>query len=319
MLAVPLPSQILAAAIRLTSFLLAWVIGMGVAQAQGWTHVEGEARAALPRPAPATGFASAALACEGQSWTLILAPAEQADPSPLKGVMTLLVGTRRFEAEAGGAEAGLAIGVPYAAIEPLRSANRLVIERSDATELVRFPLAGSRRAITAAEALCSPRELPSANRIELTPYSAYLQLAHELRREDIADFRLSTSSEPAIRAGMLEWASERHVLFAELCGSSWYYGSSGCSIVGFVAEPGEDAAGPQAWRLAYESEGGHLYSDPDRSSGGWPDLLAYPLRHGDPLRYRWTGDAYQVTRDIPVPSPLSASSDNDGVVGGLRR
>jgi len=315
LLADPLPLTLA----RLTTLFLATALGVGAAQAQSWAHVEGEARAALPRPAPATDFISAELACEGQSWTLTLTPVEQADLSDLEGSMALLIGARRFEAEARAIDAKLALGVPYLAIEPLRSANRLVIEKPDATELLRFPLAGSRRAITAAEALCSPRELPSANRIELTPYSSYLKLARKLRRDDIADFRLSTSAEPTIRAGMLEWTPERRALFAELCGSSWYYGGSGCSIVGFIAESGGDPTEPKAWRLAYESEGAHLYADPDQISGGWPDLLAYPVRQGDPLRYRWNGDAYQVTRQAPAPTPLSASRDNDEVVGGLRR
>jgi len=316
LLADPLP---LTLAARLTTVLFAAALGAGAAHAQSWSHVEGEARAALPRPAPATDFASAELACEGQSWTLTLTPVERLGLDDLEGSMALLVGTRRFDAEARAMDAKLALGVPYAAIEPLRSANRLVIEKSDATELLRFPLAGSRRAITAAEALCSPRQLPSANRIELTPYSSYLQLARKLRRDDIADFRLSTSAEPTIRAGILEWTPQRRALFAELCGSSWYYGSSGCSIVGFVAEAGGDPAEPKAWRLAYESEGAHLYVDPDQTSGGWPDLQAYPVRQGDPLRYRWTGGAYQVTRQAPGPAPLSAARDDDGVVGGLRR
>jgi hypothetical protein len=169
----------------------------------------------------------------------------------------------------------------------------MAIRFAGGTDEIRIPLTGSRRAITAAQQLCSQPHMPLKNSVPLTAYSSYLLLAKALRKSDIADFAMSTSSAPRLRAGMVEIGDGRRLLFTELCGSTWYYGSSGCNVTGFAPVEGEDPATPKGWREVYETEGVYLYTDPETSHDGWPDLLAYSMpQPGDPVRWVWKDDAY---------------------------
>ena len=78
------------------------------------------------------------------------------------------------------------------------------------------------------------------------------------------------------------------MLFATVCGSSWYYGRSGCTLFGYLR-----AAPAEEWREVYNSEGLHLYIDPNASKGGWPDRDAGTGRRPQPMRWTWTGERYE--------------------------
>ena len=82
------------------------------------------------------------------------------------------------------------------------------------------------------------------------------------------------------------------MLFATVCGSSWYYGRSGCTLFGYLR-----AAPAEEWREVYNSEGLNLYIDPNASKGGWPDLLTLePVGGLEPMRWTWTGERYELAR-----------------------
>jgi hypothetical protein len=101
-------------------------------------------------------------------------------------------------------------------------------------------------------------------------------------------FRLATASEPVLSVAMAELGEGRRLLLTRLCGSSWYYGASGCNVTGFALR--SDA---RSWRVALESEGVLLHLDDARASSGWPDLVTLPLRGpGQPRRWRWNGGGY---------------------------
>ena len=274
-----------------------------------WTAADFEARITLPAPLPGSPVTAATMSCAEQVWTLVLSLEPEAVVEGADGTVTLAVPRETFQAPSKALPAGIEIVVPSRALEPIRAATRLSITFAGGTE-VGFSLTGSRRAINAAEALCTERIMPLANSIPLTPFSSYLPLAGELRRDDIADFKLSTNSEPRQRAGMVEIGDGRRLLFSELCGSNWYYGVSGCSLSGYAPVAGSEADEPEGWRLVYESEGAFLYVDPDTASDGWPDLIAMSAKPGGvDLRWRWDGEAYALAEAVEPGDLATADSD----------
>ena len=274
-----------------------------------WTAADFEARITLPAPELGSPVTAATMSCAEQVWTLVLSLQTDAVVDGADGTASLAVPRETFEVASKPLPAGIEIVIPNRALEPIRAATRLTIAFAGGDE-VRFPLAGSRRAINAAEALCTERVMPLANSIPLTPYSSYMPLARELRRADIADFELSTSSKPRLRAGMVEIGDGKRLLFAELCGSTWYYGVSGCNLSGYAPVQGREADEPEGWRQVYETEGVFLYVDPDTASDGWPDLIAIPAKSDDAdLRWMWAGDGYALAE--AAASSDSAAADSE--------
>jgi len=260
-----------------------------------WAASEFEASITLPAPEPGSPVRGAVLSCAAQVWTLVLSLDTDALVAGADGTAVLAVPRETFEAPSKALPAGIEITVPHRALEPIKAATRLSITFEGGTDEIRFPLTGSRRAINAAEGLCTPRVMPLANSVPLTPYSSYLMLARKLRKSDIDDFVLSTTAEPKLRAGMVEIGEGRRLLFVELCGSTWYYGVSGCNLAGYAPVEGEDAAEPEGWRPVYETEGVFLYVDPNAATDGWPDLIAIAAKTGDEeTRWRWTGGEYAI-------------------------
>ena len=270
------------------------------AAAQGtdrWAAHESEARAILPAALGETKVTGATLSCAAQRWRLDLALA--GDTAPAAGDAVIDIDKRAFEAKATPADGGLALALPRAAIEPLKAGIRMTLSLAggpgEAAGEAAFPLRGSRIAITAAEERCSLRDMSAYTPVTFTPFSSYMKLARELRKDDIAGFRHSTASEPTLVAAMAEFDGGRRVLFTRLCGSSWYYGASGCNITGFAPEA--DAKG---WRAVYDTENVHLHTDPRAVTDGWPDIVTLPARaHGPGLVWRWDGNAYALKGELP--------------------
>lgn len=272
--------------------------------------VQGEAVAVMPAPQRGSPFTGGRVECAGQVWTMVLSTEPGATVEGASGTAVLSFPRGNFPGPSSEVEGGVEITVPHAALEPLMASNLLTLRFEGGSSESRFPLAGSRRAITAADGHCTPREMPLFNSVALTPYSSYLELARRLRRDDIRDFELSTATQPTLRAGMVEIDQTRRLLFGELCGSTWYYGSSGCGLAGFAPVPGGDAETPEGWRTVYESEGVFLYVDPNESVDGWPVLVSLPRRAGDEeTRWRWNGEAYAI-HELEVAAPAEVASED---------
>jgi hypothetical protein len=277
-----------------------------------WTAVEGEARAILPKPERGSPFTGGTLACAGQIWTMTLATEIGVFVNGATGTVVLSVPRGDFPSKSVAVPAGVEITVPHMALEPLMASNRLTIRFEGGDTETRLPLAGSRRAVTAVDALCSPREMPLVNSVALTPFSSYIELARGLRKDDIRDFIDSTADIPTLKAGMVEIDAERRLLFAELCGSTWYYGISGCGLTGYAPVIGADQTKSEGWKLAFESEGVFLYVDPNTSVGGWPVLVSLPKRAGDvETRWVWTGEAYAIS-GTEIASPSEPDGEEEG-------
>jgi hypothetical protein len=262
--------------------------------ADRWAAHETEARAILPAAQGTVKIAEATLSCAAQRWQLDLAFAEA---GPDVDGAVLEVDGRAFALKPASAAGGPAFSLPRAAIEPLKAGLRMRLvftaESGEEAGEAGFALRGSRIALTQAEQRCSLRDMSAYTPVTFTPFTSYLKLARELRQQDIEGFRLSTASEPRLDAAMAEFGEGRRILFTRLCGSSWYYGASGCNVTGFAPE----GAG---WRVVYDSENVHLHTDAKALVDGWPDIATLPVRTGGAgLVWRWDGRAYALKGELP--------------------
>lgn len=277
-----------------TSFSI--LSGAPAALAQtAWVAAPGAASVTMAAPVETDIVTGGSMACDAGAWTMHLTLAEDARMVDASGTATLVFFLGTWDAAWKSTATGVELAISDELIEPMMRGTRFSIVSADPEVEIRFPLTGSRRALTEAEALCPPRAMPVENSVHLTPFSSYTKLVAALREDDIEEFRVSTTMQPRLRAGIVEIGPERRLLFGELCGSSWYYGVSGCNIAGFAPVEGGDPQTPEGWRPVYESEGAFLYIDPDQATIGWPDLLSIPLKEGtDETRWRWTGSGYEI-------------------------
>lgn len=240
-----------------------------------WAADETEARATLP----AAGDTNATLSCAAQRWTLAFPLA--ADLAVDDGLVVMTVDGRPFELSAVLDDGSLSLRIPREALEPLRNGLRMELAFSGALESAvgtpSFPLRGSKLAISAVEERCTLRDMSAYQPLTFTPFSSYLNLARTLREDDIKAFERATASQPQLTVAMSELDEGRRLLFTRLCGSSWYYGLSGCNITGFAPQADTvaegDAETETTWRVVYDTENVLLHLDPKSQSHGWPDLV----------------------------------------------
>lgn len=265
----------------------------GLAQ-ERWVADETQARASLPSPGGTTAILAASMVCAGSIWSFELDLDPQTNAP--EGAALMVVDANEFETEASASPGRIDLQVPMAALEPLKRGLRLSFTfdgEDGALGQPQFSLAGSRVAITAMEDICSRPDMSAYRAVTFTPFSSYMALARELREADIEQFRLATMSEPELSVAMTEFGNGRRVLFTRLCGSSWYFGRSGCNVTGFAPSNGETP-----WRVAYDSEGVALHIDDGSDQYGWPDLVTLPLRgQGLASTWRWEGASYRLVAD----------------------
>ncbi|MBO6718738.1 MAG: hypothetical protein JJ913_12340 [Rhizobiaceae bacterium] len=284
--------------------LLALSITTPAAAQTAWTAPEDmtfASYAIMPDPEPGTPVSGGILVCEEQVWTLSLAVRPGETLVGAEGRATLTARGVPFSVESTGGSGTVDLNVPYQALEPMKAGVRLHIEFEGERRPIRFPLTGSRRAITAVEDACSARELPTENLVELQAGSPWLELGRRLRADDIRDFVVSTNDLPDLRVAMMDLEGARQLFFVEICGSSWYYGVSGCNIAGFARIGGGSSpnADTEGWEQVFESEGVHVYTVPGEFRDGWPDLIAVPLKPGSADKlWAWAGQRYAVQGSI---------------------
>lgn len=269
---------------------------MPVLAQERWQAAEESAESALPAPRGETTIVSASMACAEQNWSFSLT-LDSAAIEPGDSGVVLQLDSNAIAAQASLSADRIDIAVPFEILDPLKRGIGLTFqfEREEWDEAFgqpRFSLIGSRAAITAMEETCSPPDMSAYRALTFSPFSSYMAVAQGLREDDIAQFRLATSSEPELSVAMAEFGAGRRVLFTRLCGSSWYFGRTGCNVTGFGPGTGEDE-----WRIVYDSEGAMVYVDHSSDQYGWPDLVTLPLRaRGEPSVWRWSGDGYRLRR-----------------------
>jgi hypothetical protein len=83
-------------------------------------------------------------------------------------------------------------------------------------------------------------------------------------------------------------------MFASLCGSTNYFGDTGCSLTGYAAT-GADGD----WRMVYETDGMLLHTDPNNATDGWPNLVTLPIVGGtEATHWAWSGEQYELLGEV---------------------
>lgn len=267
--------------------LVAFTAGQGLS-AERWAPIEGQAAARLPEPSRTKTISAARLECAEQRWSLEVALMPEVADSDGARRAQVAIGRNRFELEAEREGSTISIAVPSDMLPPLRAGIRMDVSASGGTidHRARFSLIGSRRAIDAVAPRCSQRDMSAYTAIvpgELNPETV---LARELLGGEIKAFRAATKSAPAVAAALANVSAERRLLFATLCGSSWYYGNSGCNMTIHAQEAGGD------WQRVYETEGVAMHIDPNAQSEGWPNLVALTF-DGEEIVWSWMNDRYE--------------------------
>lgn len=273
------------------AFLLAGALS--ATAGERWEEAGSGAVAILPVPLKATAIASGSLFCDEQRWSfrLRVPPAVQF-PRQQVDAMIVIDGAD-FAAEASFSPGVATIAIPFEILEPLRAGNRLSFA-FDSEVIAVFSLKASRAVLDAVAPRCSEVDMSAYERVALSQTDPAMTTAKELMADEAVLFREATSKQPVLAAASIKVVPGAELIFASLCGSSRYYGESGCTLSGFARQSADGD-----WREVYNSEGLALYLDRKTSAGGWPDLVTL-ARHGgaEPSHWMWTGLAYELREPV---------------------
>jgi hypothetical protein len=265
-----------------------------------WEQAGSGSAAILPEPAKAEGVVGASLSCAEQEWTLLLRTGADwrnqlrgaTSPSSITGAAEVSVGKARFAMPALRTNGTIALALPHDALHPIRSGTTLVVDISGEAgpAAAQFALIGSKKILDAIEPLCSPRSMEGYELVAVSESDAAVGEARALIKDDMEAFKLATMSEPRLEAAEKALAGGKAMLFARLCGSSWYFGRSGCNVSAFTRDNPQ-----QAWKPAYENEGSNAYLDLAATTDGWPNVISVPLKGKPDLSvWRWQDGSYAV-------------------------
>lgn len=260
-----------------------------------WEEAGSGAVAILPVPSRATAITGGSLACAEQRWSLRLRTEPRPAGPPLAAKVTIDRSAFAVAAEYGTGV--FTVAVSSEMLEALKASSRLAVVLGPGTEAPQasFALRGSQKVIEAIAPRCSPVDLGPFQPVTLSETDAAAALAEPLLAGEVKLFRAATSGTPKLAAARVDRGEGREMLFASLCGSSWYYGRSGCSLFGYLR--GTPTA---EWRTVYNTEGMALYVDPSTANAGWPNLVTLEMPGGvTPIHWKWNGEAYEL-RDPQV-------------------
>lgn len=265
------------------------------ALSSSWQEAGSGAVAILPSPEKASGIAGASLFCTEQRWSFLfrLEPGAMTSDTTMPGMLT--AGGARFAVEGLPKNGQLVVPLTMNMLEPIKASTRMTFEigHKDTALKAEFALTASRAAINAIAPRCSAVDMSVYERIVPTETDPVVAEARLLLAGEAKLFNEAVGYDPNVAAQKLELADGKTLLIASLCGSTFYYGESGCSIFGFVRrDPVEN------WHLAYDTEGVQLYFD-SKARNDFPDLLTLPMTGAaEPSRWVWTGSAYEIRDEM---------------------
>ncbi len=270
----------------LTACLSGWPL-LPATAAERWAAVEGEASADLPLPTRTKTIAGGKFTCAEQRWSLNLALAPDTAGENGERQADLTIGSSQFNLKAARKDAFISVDIPSDALPSLRSGIRMTISIAGGKvrHEARFSLIGSRRVIEEIAPRCSKRDMSAYRAVIPSAFNPETALARELLETEIKAFKTATKSTPSVAAAMENIGDGRRLLVATICGSSWYYGNSGCNIT--VHAQRHDAA----WSRVYETEGVAMHIDPKTQSQDWPDLVALTF-DGHIIVWKWMDNTY---------------------------
>ena len=257
--------------------------------ADRWEEAGSGAVAILPVPARAGPITGGSLACAEQKWAFRLRVDLSA--APVFGPDAIVtIDDSKVSTTSHQAGSTLTLPIPYEAIEDLKSGVRLgfAFGTDKAAPRANFSLRGSKLVLDAIAPRCSQIDMTGYDRIGLVEFGPAVEQARPLMAEEAELFRSMNKKEPTLAAATLQLPDSRAMLFASLCGSTWYYGRSGCTFSAYV-KPTAAAS----WQEAFNSEGVAMYVDPKVGNDGWPNLVTLPMVGGtEATHWSWDGSAY---------------------------
>ncbi|MDQ6434062.1 hypothetical protein RB623_08380 [Mesorhizobium sp. LHD-90] len=272
-----------------------------------WEEAGSGAVAILPVPGKAAAITGGSLVCAEQRWSLRLRLDRSVEALSSQQAKVSVDGESFLVLAETGPDV-LSLPASYEMIDAMKAGGLLVVAAGARTDgpAATFPLKNSRTVIEAIAPRCSQVDMSAYEQASLSETDPAVERARPLLAEETKLFRQATTATPKLAAAHLDRGQGREMLFATLCGSSWYYGRTGCTLFGYIrATPAEE------WREAYNSEGMALYIDASASSGGWPNLVTLEAAGGaEPIQWKWNGERYEL-RD-----PLVAADEpaNTGTV-----
>lgn len=291
--------------IGLTAALVLGALFVTPAQAASlWQQAGSGSAAILPGPVKAEGIVGASLSCAQQEWTLLLRTGADwrnqlrgaSAAASITGAAEVSIGKARFARPALRTNGAIVLSLPYDALQGIRGGTTLAVKISGEAgpAAAQFALGGSKKVLEAIEPLCSPRSMEGYELVAMSETDAAVASARDLIKGDIEAFKLATMSEPRVEAAEKPLHDGKAMLFTRLCGSSWYFGRSGCNVSAFVRDNAQ-----QGWRQAYENEGSNAYLDLTATSDGWPNIVSVPLKGKPDLSvWRWQDGAYALDHGL---------------------
>jgi hypothetical protein len=263
--------------------------GMAAGADNRWQEAAGGAVAILPAPSNARAIVGGSLSCAEQRWSFVLRTEPGSVAPGTAASLKLVVGDSIFEANALEVSGTVQFAVDRAILDPLRNGARLGVSMGEKGSIAKavFPLSGSRAVIDAIKPRCSPVDMAGYEQVTLSQADPGVEAAVKMMKDEAKLFTAFTGKKPVFSATTLDLRDDRHLLFASLCGSTAYYGPSGCTLSGFARTA---VAGP--WQEVYNTEGLALYTDPAATRDGWPGLVTLPQDGDAKTLWTWNGNAY---------------------------
>lgn len=255
--------------------------------ADRWEEAAGGAVAILPAPTPATGITGGSLYCAEQKWGFLFRTDGIAD---LAGPVRIGLEGRTLTLDAVVSGNTLQVAVPSDVLEPLKTGSRIKVtaggEKPTAQAI--FNLRNSNKVIDAIAPRCTQIDMSAFQAVSLTETGPDVDAVTALFEDEIKLYRAATTNPLTVTAARIDRSDGKRMLFGSLCGSTWYYGSSGCTLSGWIS------SGTADWQQVYATEGVRLYLDEAGARDGWPGLASLPMVNGtEAIRWSWNGSAYE--------------------------
>lgn len=265
--------------------------------ADRWQEAGSGAVAILPDPASGNGIIGGSLYCAEQKWAFHFRTPQGALASGATLPAKITISGELLQLEARTEAGGARVAIPTTALPALKNGTSLAVEVGDTATGVAalFNLRGSKLVIEAVAPKCSQVDMSDYDLVALSETDPAVEHAKLLMADEMKLFSAATNRQPVLAAAIVEAGPENRLLFASVCGSTTYYGVSGCTMAGFAQ------LGPLGeWRPVYNTEGMIMHTDPEVSNGGWPNLVTLPMVGGlEPTHWVWSGAKYEL-RDVLI-------------------
>jgi hypothetical protein len=282
-----------------------------------WEEGGSGAVAILPEPRYPQGITGGSFYCSEQKWGFLFRT-DAALALPANGTAgSITVRGEPYPFAAEISPGSVHAPVPDTMLEGLKSGTSMsvTIGEGDTKLAAVFNLNASRRVIEAIAPRCSPAKLPDMagyERVTLSEMSLAVISAKPLLEDELRLFRQTTGKQPVLAAEFIDVGPGRQLMFASICGSTSYYGDSGCNLNGFAMMADE----PE-WRQVYNTEGMHLFLDRKAANGGWPSLVTLPVVGvGEPTHWVWGGHHYMLRDQVISEEDLADEDDEEEGDGG---